>query len=232
MTVSRILAFDTSGPHCAVSLRVGDRVVATRCEEMRKGQAERLMPMIAERLSDEGAVLEDFDAIGVGIGPGNFTGIRIAVSAARGLALALGIPAVGVSSFEVMRGGAGGRQLVSLNAPRNGTYLQFFDGDAPSGAPVLLVDDEASWEDLAVPDRATYLIGEAAEKLMLYFGGSEANLYRWDERRIDWRRGVEAIARIAARRLASGEAIPRPAPLYIRPADAAPASDPPLVILP
>ena len=232
MTVSRILALDTSGPHCAACLMIGDRIVAMRCEEMRKGQAERLMPMIAEMLTDEGAVLEELDAIGVGIGPGNFTGIRIAVSAARGLALALGIPAVGVSSFDVMRGGAGGRQLVSLSAPRNGTYLQYFDGDAPSGAPVLLADDDASWDSLAVPDRATHLIGEASEKLMLYFGGGTANLYRWDDRGIDWRRGIEEIARIAARRLASGEAIPRPAPLYVRPADAAPASDPPPVILP
>ena len=95
-----ILAFDTSVAHCAAALLLGDTVLAGRVEPMQKGQAERLFPLLEEVLSEGGAVWSDLTAIGVGIGPGNFTGIRISVSAARGLALSLGIPAVGVSSFE------------------------------------------------------------------------------------------------------------------------------------
>ena len=82
-----ILAFDTSAAHCAAALLSGDRVLARVAEAMPRGQAERLMGLLHEVLSGSGHDWRDLDAIGVGIGPGNFTGIRISVSAARGLAL-------------------------------------------------------------------------------------------------------------------------------------------------
>ena len=75
---------------------------------MAKGQAERLFPLLEEVLTEAGKTWSDLNAIGVGTGPGNFTGIRISVSAARGLALSLGIPAIGVSGFEAL----------AINAPR------------------------------------------------------------------------------------------------------------------
>ena len=84
---SYILGFDTSAAHCAAALLRGTQVIDSRLEEMSKGQAERLMPMIEEMLAAQGLAWADLAAIGVGIGPGNFTGVRIAVSAARGLAL-------------------------------------------------------------------------------------------------------------------------------------------------
>ena len=83
-----VLGFDTSAAHCAAALLSGGTCLAARHEEMAKGQAERLMPLIAELLEEAGAATGDLAAIGVGIGPGNFTGIRISVSAARGLAAA------------------------------------------------------------------------------------------------------------------------------------------------
>ncbi|MEM9972140.1 MAG: tRNA (adenosine(37)-N6)-threonylcarbamoyltransferase complex dimerization subunit type 1 TsaB, partial [Pseudomonadota bacterium] len=82
---------------------MGGEIVASRHEDMAKGQAERLIPMLEEVLADVGAAWEELDAIGVGVGPGNFTGVRIAVSAARGLAMGLGVPAVGVTAFEALR---------------------------------------------------------------------------------------------------------------------------------
>ena len=94
-----ILAFDTSAAHCAAALLLGDRII-TRVDEMAKGQAEHLMVMLEEVLSGEDLSWKDLDGIGVGVGPGNFTGIRIAVSAARGLALGLGKPAIGINGFE------------------------------------------------------------------------------------------------------------------------------------
>ena len=98
-----IVAFDTSAAHCAAALLSGDRVLAARAEEMGRGQAERLMPLLEEMLADAGAAWRDLARIGVGVGPGNFTGIRISVSAARGLALALGVPAIGVTTFDATR---------------------------------------------------------------------------------------------------------------------------------
>ena len=102
-----VLGFDTSAAHCAAALLVGERVLVCRAEEMGRGQAERLMPLLEEVLESGGVTWRDLARIGVGIGPGNFTGIRIAVAAARGLALALEIPAIGVSTFDAIRAGGG-----------------------------------------------------------------------------------------------------------------------------
>ncbi|MFV0515152.1 MAG: tRNA (adenosine(37)-N6)-threonylcarbamoyltransferase complex dimerization subunit type 1 TsaB [Jhaorihella sp.] len=103
MSEPLILAFDTSAAHCAAALLSGGRIVTSAAEAMSRGQAERLMTLLGEVLSGCGHDWRDLDAIGVGIGPGNFTGIRISVSAARGLALGLGVPAYGVDGFAARR---------------------------------------------------------------------------------------------------------------------------------
>ena len=128
------LAFDTSAAHCAAVLLRGEAVLAERVEEMGRGQAERLMPLLDEVLAEAGLDWSALDRIGVGVGPGNFTGIRIAVSAARGLALALGVPAVGVSSLAVQQGPV----LATVPAPRDQVYAQL-----PDGAPELMPRTEA-----------------------------------------------------------------------------------------
>jgi tRNA threonylcarbamoyl adenosine modification protein YeaZ len=117
-----VLGFDTSAAHCAAALVCGSRVLTVQHEDMARGQAERLMGLLEEVLQDAGKTWQDLDRIGVGIGPGNFTGIRIAVSTARGLALGLGIPAIGVNSFEAMALDAKG--VPAVPAPRGLAYLQ------------------------------------------------------------------------------------------------------------
>ncbi|MBC7675527.1 MAG: tRNA (adenosine(37)-N6)-threonylcarbamoyltransferase complex dimerization subunit type 1 TsaB, partial [Rhodoferax sp.] len=97
-----ILAFDTSAAHCAAALFYEDWIIAQETIPMAKGQAEYLIPMLQTMLTSKGMTWRDLTALAVGVGPGNFTGIRISVSAARGLALGLGIPAIGVSNFEAM----------------------------------------------------------------------------------------------------------------------------------
>src|SRR6056297_2365432 len=82
VTGGPILAFDTSAAHCAAAIVSGDTILARRDEEMARGQAERLMPLLAELLAEAGLAWSDLAALGVGTGPGNFTGIRIAVAAA------------------------------------------------------------------------------------------------------------------------------------------------------
>ena len=79
-----ILAFDTSAGHCAAAVLDGDEVLAAQAEEMTRGQAERLFPLLQAVLDKAGRPLSDMTCIGVGTGPGNFTGTRIAVAAARG----------------------------------------------------------------------------------------------------------------------------------------------------
>lgn len=186
-----ILAFDTSAAHCAAALLFGDKVM-TRVDEMAKGQAEHLMPMLEDMLQTEHLSWRDLDAIGVGIGPGNFTGIRIAVSAARGLGLGLGIPVIGVNGFEMRAYGEPNPFTARIPAPRDRSYSQTFHADGSESAPVLQ-DGPAQ-----------------AQK-------SPATL-------------IAAAAHIAATRI--GQNLPRPAPLYLRPADAVPPRDPAPIILP
>ena len=130
-----VLGFDTSAAHCAAALLRGDTLVAEALEPMTRGQAERLMPLLEEVLATGGATWADLDAIGVGVGPGNFTGIRIAVSAARGLALGLGVPAVGIDGFDA-RAATG--TLPGIPAPRDQVYAAL-----PDQAPRLMPREEA-----------------------------------------------------------------------------------------
>lgn len=209
-----ILAFDTSAAHCAAALLLGSRVVASVREEMVRGQAERLMPLLAELLAAQGLDWSAPDAIGVGIGPGNFTGIRIAVAAARGLALARAIPAIGVNTLEAQAHGTGGVVVSSLDARRDALYVQVFG--VPAAAPVLCTLDSLP----PVPaGGAPVCIGHRAAEIAAFVGGREAApAYPL----------ADAIGLIAAGRI--GMPHSRPAPLYLRPPDAAPRRDAPVVL--
>ena len=197
-----ILAFDCSGPWCAVCVLSDGAVRAAREEAMAKGQAERLFPLIGETLAEGGAGYPDLSAVACGIGPGSFTGLRVAVSAARALALARGIPAVGVTAFEALHEGHEGPALCAVGAPRGGAFVQ----EMPGGTPRLVAADEA-----VSPPEGGVLIARPGEAEHL------------SGVRVPPAHPVaEAVARAAARRLAAGKPGPRPAPLYLRAADAAP----------
>ncbi|OOY24609.1 tRNA (adenosine(37)-N6)-threonylcarbamoyltransferase complex dimerization subunit type 1 TsaB [Thioclava sediminum] len=210
------LGFDTSAAHCAAALLSGDDCLVARHEEMGRGQAERLMPLLEEVLAEAGVGWRDLTRIGVGIGPGNFTGVRIAVSAARGLSLSLRAPALGVSITDAAQFGSEGPVLAAVAAPRERAYLEGFR--TAQSIPLDLHELDALPEGLAEPGLTC--IGTAAEEVAQRIGAAAAPAAFAP---------AEAIARIAASR----EFIPgeRPAPLYLRAADAAPPSDPPPRIL-
>jgi tRNA A37 threonylcarbamoyladenosine modification protein TsaB len=130
-----ILAFDTAAAHCAAVLVRGDRVLARAFEATERGHAERLLPMVEGLLADAGASWQEIGGIGVCTGPGNFTGLRVAVAAARGLALALGVPAVGVSRLEVL-GHRPGMTVASIDDKR-GRFVQVFHDGVPEGPPAV-----------------------------------------------------------------------------------------------
>lgn len=129
-----LLAFDTAGPHCAAAVLRGGKVAAARLEPMARGQSERLMPMLEALLAEAGAGWGDLARIGVGTGPGNFTGIRIGVSAARGLAMALGVPAIGVTSTDALLDGAPAGAWAAIPAPRGQAFVARA-GEAPALRP-------------------------------------------------------------------------------------------------
>ncbi|RMC34685.1 tRNA (adenosine(37)-N6)-threonylcarbamoyltransferase complex dimerization subunit type 1 TsaB [Paracoccus alkanivorans] len=193
------LGFDTSAAHCAAALLRGDRILASRHEEMTKGQAERLFPMLEEMLPEAGIGWNDLDVIGVGAGPGNFTGIRVAVAAARGLALSLKIPAIGVSVTEA----------AAFGLPR------------PCRIVLPSRRDQVIWQDFGADD-----VNERQGRPQQ---GAIGSLPPGPKPVASMFPLAEAVARIAIMRRDSP--VPRPAPIYLRPADAAPSRDPAPVIL-
>ena len=146
-----VLGFDTSAAHCAAALLRGDQLLAERFEERARGQAERLIPMLEEILAEAGHRWSDLEALGVGVGPGNFTGIRIAVSAARGLALGLGVPAVGVSGFDARKTAD---QLTAIPAPRDQVYAAL-PGEAPRLMPAPEAEEAARSAGLSFAPEAS-----------------------------------------------------------------------------
>jgi tRNA threonylcarbamoyladenosine biosynthesis protein TsaB len=142
--MAALLAIDTAGPRLQLALRLDDRVDVL-AEEMPTGQAERLFPAIDALLARSGIRYADLTRIAVTTGPGSFTGVRIGLSAARGLGLALGIPVVGVPTLLALSLVAECDPVaVLLDARRDEAYFQSFSGPGiPVGAPALLPMDEA-----------------------------------------------------------------------------------------
>lgn len=225
MADPKILAFDTSAAHCAAALLCDDAIYGATQVEMAKGQVENLMPILESVLASKGLAPSDLSAISVGIGPGNFTGIRISVSAARGLALALGIPAIGVSSFEFMRDPDGllafPAEIVSVPAPRDQAYVQNFRYGKAHGE-ARLIDPTNAPEDLHLPTNMR-VRGFRATEIAAQFEAEASDAIFEDI--------ATRIARVAELKFVAGETIERPRPLYVRPADAAPPRDPAPVIL-
>ena len=95
----RLLAIDTALAACSAAVFDTDGgIIASESETMMRGHAEALMPMIARVMAKAATKFAELDRIAVTVGPGSFTGLRVGVSAARGLALAAGKPAVGVAT--------------------------------------------------------------------------------------------------------------------------------------
>lgn len=228
-----ILALDSSAALCAAAVMSGGRIAAARAEDMTRGQAERLMPLAREVMEDAGITPNDLTAIAVCIGPGNFTGVRIGVGAARGLALSLDRPAIGIGRLdalaaEAMEGGAI-RALVAVGTRRDEICAQAFVA-GPNG-PEALTDPTTGAPDavaaimarLVADTPPTVVAGAGAEVLAAPFGAATGRLAQSPS--------PGTIARLARLALASGRTIARPAPIYLRPADAAPSSDLPPAIL-
>jgi tRNA threonylcarbamoyl adenosine modification protein YeaZ len=166
-----VLAFDTAGPDCAAALArsAADEmdVLARASEKLGRGHAERLLPMIGELLREAGVTYADLDRIAVTTGPGSFTGVRVGVAAARALALALGIPAVGIGSLEALarpelQRHSEGTVVAVLDARRGEVYAMAADLGSgsvligPLAAPV-----ETIAADLARAERPLVLVGAA-----------------------------------------------------------------------
>ena len=234
-----LLAFDTAqgalsaalfdaGSHVANGAgQESEPVLLSHVFEARaRGHAERLLPALEEVLAEAGLGFADLDALAVTVGPGTFTGLRVGLAAARGLALARKLPCIGVTTLEAVAEPValqhGDRVAVSFDARREEVYFQIFDENQGVVTEPALLPLEIAAENAAQHTGAAKLVlagtGAAllAERLLPM--GVEA--LPADTRP---QPDARAIGRIAIRRI--GERgldafrVP-PAPLYIRAPDA------------
>lgn len=129
-----ILGFHTAGPACEIALLRDGEIVAECRESMSRGQDARLPGLTAELLSNAQLAMADIDRFAAITGPGSFTGIRVGVAFARGLALATGKPCLGVTSLEAsLPAGQQGSAIVALAAQRRPPEITFWTQSFRSG---------------------------------------------------------------------------------------------------
>lgn len=237
---SRMLAFDTSADVTAVAVLEADAIIVEECAPTEERHAETLLPRIEQCLARAGVALAEIDAIAVGIGPGSFTGVRVGVATAKGLALATGKPLRGVVSLAALAGSVLERETGSelLVAP----ILDAFKGEVFAALYSVTETQTAlvAAPFHAQPEVAAELLARAAEGRAMRVLGSGYRRYA-DRIASAWHGantvvlGAEAdtpqarhIAR-EARRLLKSEGpsdTARLAPLYVRDSDAQLPKDP------
>jgi tRNA threonylcarbamoyladenosine biosynthesis protein TsaB len=218
-----ILAFDCSTQNCSVAILRAGQVLAWRSQAMTRGQSEALMPMIEATFKDAGLVWADLSLIGVTVGPGTFTGIRIGLAAARGMALAGRWPVAGVGTCEAIAHAVpaeerrGRTLLVAVDSKRADLFVQTFAPDLTALGPPVGMAPAAAVRATPGP---LLLAGDAARQLLALRPDallSEATIYP----------DARIVARLAGARYAEGRALP-PEPIYLRPPDVTlPACPPP-----
>ncbi|MBK8208770.1 MAG: tRNA (adenosine(37)-N6)-threonylcarbamoyltransferase complex dimerization subunit type 1 TsaB [Rhodospirillales bacterium] len=138
----RILAIDTSTGACSAAVWNHGNI-CERLKEMSRGHAEALLPFVLAAMDDAATRFDELDLIAVTTGPGAFTGVRIGLAAARGMALAAGVPCLGVTSLEAIAAAVGpedaaeGPLLVVIDSKRGDVYAQVFVVGAPAALPFL-----------------------------------------------------------------------------------------------
>src|SRR5260221_6327944 len=144
-----VLALDSSAAACSVAIRDGTgALLAHRFEAMMRGHAELLMPMVREAMTEAGVDFAALSLIAATTGPGSFTGIRVGLAASRGLALASGLPVLGVTAFDAIAAAvppselAGRSLLVAIDSRRGDFFVQVFAADGtPRTAPSAATPD-------------------------------------------------------------------------------------------
>ncbi|WP_374513450.1 tRNA (adenosine(37)-N6)-threonylcarbamoyltransferase complex dimerization subunit type 1 TsaB [Brevundimonas sp.] len=211
----RVMVIDTALGLCTAGVFDVDGraiTVAVRSVEMTKGHQERLGGL-ARAAIDEAGGLHRVERIGVTVGPGSFTGLRVGLAFAQGLGAALGRPVVGISTLDALAASAEASRVAALiDARRGQVYGRFWRTGAPEGPPEAL-SLEAARERLAGFGPGAVLVGSGAALLEDAAVGAAVLCLQGP--------APDAVARLAA---AADPAAAPPAPLYLRAPDATPPS--------
>lgn len=215
-----LLAVDTSAHLCAACLydTAGHAVPAQAQEDIGRGHAERLFPVIDRVLAQSGHSFDQLERLAVCVGPGSFTGVRVGVAAMRGLALALDIPLLGISVFDALVRTADTAQpvLATIDARRGEVYAQLFDtGGIAAGSPRVMSPQDAA--ALAQRSGAALMGSGVAAIKPFYPAGPDAPVVLSETAPAD----LISLAQAAAEREPGPQ---QPVPLYLRAPDAKPQS--------
>ncbi len=208
-----------------MAVAAGDRVLWVEHRDMPHGQAEALLPMVERAMREARLEAAALELIAVTTGPGSFTGIRVGLAAARGIALALDLPLIGVTGFEAAAAALGdadpadGFLLVALESRRVDLFIQLFAADGRALGVAAAVLPEALAEIVTAAATTTgagplTVTGDAAPRAVAALAARGcASIV-----------GAAAPAAIGAQRAAlrrwrRGERGGRPRPLYLRPPD-------------
>lgn len=213
-----ILAFDTSHGVCSVALYSHNKIVADHIEHEKSKQAECLFALTHQVLEDASLSYADLDAVGVNIGPGSFTGVRVGVAAARGVGLAAKLPVVPVTSFESVAQQAleqNGEHsiMVVMDAKRGQVFSQLFNKEIqPLNQPSMLSCQQFSdvfdyKEPVAMVGNGVPLIKDYVPENMII---SEINVTPQ----------ARSVAKMAVKKYGTGRFDKNAVPLYIRQPDA------------
>ena len=217
----RVLAIDTALEACSAAVldTVRAEIVAAESRVMARGHAEALIPMIGRVMAASRIEFNDLDRIAVTVGPGSFTGLRVGIAAARGIALAAGKPAIGLttlSGYAAPHIAADDTRSVAavIDARHEHVYLQVFGpGGRTVVAPRIAPLREAV---LAALTGSARVVGSGADLITASWPRTQPTPALVDQRGapdIDW------IARLGA---AAPDPHAPPKPLYLRPPDAQP----------
>lgn len=158
-----VLGLDTTGPRCSAALVSGAHILAHKSENIGRGHAERLAPIVAEIFTQAGITAQDIERIAVCTGPGSFTGLRVALAFAKGLALPRRIPVLGLSSLHIfarMMDPEGVKtQSVYTDVKRGEISVQHFINGTPTAPAMTQAND-------IIPERAVQFTGSISTPVL------------------------------------------------------------------
>ncbi|MBM3168668.1 MAG: tRNA (adenosine(37)-N6)-threonylcarbamoyltransferase complex dimerization subunit type 1 TsaB [Bacteroidetes bacterium] len=167
--MARIISIETSTEVCSVALHEQGQLVALSEIKRQGAHAEELMGLLEEVVLAGGITFSGIDALAVSQGPGSYTGLRIGVSTAKGLAYGLGKPLIGINTLEAIASSVeveyGGSIVVALDARRMEIFTQTFDSRMAAKGPIsALILDEGAFSGELMQGKV-YFVGDAVEKI-------------------------------------------------------------------